>query len=297
MNKKTGFTLAEVLVTVGLIGVISALTIPTLAYNYRGKVLEQQFRAAYSDIKEIGSRINSEKGDVGTFAYKCVYGKTNCNDPKKARKGTRDWAEAFVKYLPGGGPFNETADSSNNISAAMKKIYKDAGAPQGPLWFDAARANTSPGIVCDNGGIWTDSKGRIYTFNGENQFICVDINGTAAPNRMNIDTFIFKPMTAQEVAIWVYNDPNNLDKYSGQIIPCDMNKISGDNWGNKMPSQTGYVKGSGSAVDWCPFNEPIENIAVMTKDRTGKITANGKSARGKTMTLSNNYWKDYINYK
>lgn len=289
INKKCGFTLAEILIVVALIGAIGALTIPTLAYNYRGKVLEQQFRAVYSDIKEIGSRINYEKGDVGTFAYNCVYG----------GGGTLKWAEEFVKYLPGGGPFNKDVNSGNGISAAMQKIYKEAGAPQGPLWFDSNRANQSPGIVCDNGGIWLDAKGRIYTFNAENQFICVDINGTAPPNRMNIDTFIFKPMTAQEVAIWVYNDPDHISNYSGQIVPCDMNKISGDNWGNKMPNQiaNGYWKGSGSAIDWCPFNEPIENIAPMTKDRAGNVTGNSKSAKGKTMTMSNNYWKDYIDYK
>ena len=35
LNKKSGFTLAEIMVTLGLIGAISAITIPTLAYNYR----------------------------------------------------------------------------------------------------------------------------------------------------------------------------------------------------------------------------------------------------------------------
>lgn len=45
LNKKSGFTLAEIMVTLGLIGAISALTIPTLAYNYRSKVLEEQFRS------------------------------------------------------------------------------------------------------------------------------------------------------------------------------------------------------------------------------------------------------------
>lgn len=51
INKKRGFTLAEVLVTLGLIGAISALTIPTLAFNYKAKVLEEQFRSTYSDVR------------------------------------------------------------------------------------------------------------------------------------------------------------------------------------------------------------------------------------------------------
>ncbi len=51
-NKKTAFTLAELLVTLGVLGSVAALTLPTIAYNYRGKVLEQQFRSTYSEIKK-----------------------------------------------------------------------------------------------------------------------------------------------------------------------------------------------------------------------------------------------------
>ena len=64
LNKKSGFTLAEIMVTLGLVGAISAMVIPSLAYNYRGKVLEQQFRDTYSEIRQIGSMINYEKGVV-----------------------------------------------------------------------------------------------------------------------------------------------------------------------------------------------------------------------------------------
>ncbi len=56
-------------VTLGLIGAISAITIPTLAYNYRAKVLEEQFRSTYSDIKQIGTMINYQKGDVGEYDF------------------------------------------------------------------------------------------------------------------------------------------------------------------------------------------------------------------------------------
>lgn len=306
-HKKSGFTLAELLIAIGLLGSVAALTIPTLAYNYRGKVLEQQFRSTYSEVKEIGSRMNYENGDVGEFAYKCVYGANfKCGvqtaNGNNAYGGTLRWASEFMSYLSGGAPFNEKANFSNGISGTLQNIYKDAGAPKGPRWFNA---NSTPGIVCDNGGIWTDSKGRLWTFNAENQFVCVDINGTAAPNRMNVDTFIFKPMTAKEVAIYINNenpDDPHVANYSGQFVLCDINKITSDNSGNKMPSQTGYRKGSGSAVDWCYFNEPIENIAAMDwADRLGNKKDTGTSAgpngHRKTLTRNNNYWTDYINYR
>ena len=43
MNKKSGFTLAEVLVTLMIIGVIAAMTIPSLMQNTQ----QQEYKAAY----------------------------------------------------------------------------------------------------------------------------------------------------------------------------------------------------------------------------------------------------------
>ena len=43
MTKRTGFTLAEVLITLGIIGVVAAMTIPTLISNTNGA----QFKSAY----------------------------------------------------------------------------------------------------------------------------------------------------------------------------------------------------------------------------------------------------------
>jgi prepilin-type N-terminal cleavage/methylation domain-containing protein len=46
-----GFTLAEVLVTIGILGVIAALTIPSVVKNYRYKVYSTQLQKAYSQIQ------------------------------------------------------------------------------------------------------------------------------------------------------------------------------------------------------------------------------------------------------
>lgn len=42
--KKFGFTLAEVLITLGIIGVVAAMTIPTLVSKYRQRALETAFK-------------------------------------------------------------------------------------------------------------------------------------------------------------------------------------------------------------------------------------------------------------
>ena len=43
-NKFLGFTLAEVLITIGIIGVVSAITIPNLLTNVRNKDLQAQLK-------------------------------------------------------------------------------------------------------------------------------------------------------------------------------------------------------------------------------------------------------------
>ena len=280
-GKNLGFTLSEILVVLGLIGTISAITIPNLAYNYKSKVLEEQYRATYSEIKEIGSYLNYDKGDVGEYANKI---------------NIASWANEFMSKINGGNKLLNNINSGNGIQAAMANIYREAHTRPGPYAFNL-NDNSSlqkVNIICDNYNIWLDSKGRIWTFNSESRIICVDINGTANPNRLNIDIFAFIPMNAQQVATWVYDDQDNMNNYSGQIVPCDLDKLSSGNLSNKLSTKNEagqYVKGSGGALDACPFFEPVENIAPINGRKPGK------SARNRNVTRANNYWKDYINYK
>ena len=46
-NRNNGFTLAEVLITLGIIGVVAALTIPTLVANYQKKVTVTKVKKVY----------------------------------------------------------------------------------------------------------------------------------------------------------------------------------------------------------------------------------------------------------
>ena len=51
-NKKA-FTLAEVLITLGIIGIVAAMTMPVLIAKYRSKVLETQFKKRYSEVSQV----------------------------------------------------------------------------------------------------------------------------------------------------------------------------------------------------------------------------------------------------
>lgn len=52
VKKQAGFTMSEVLITLGIVGIIAAMTLPQLIKNYQHKVLQTQFQKAYAKIQE-----------------------------------------------------------------------------------------------------------------------------------------------------------------------------------------------------------------------------------------------------
>lgn len=62
--KKQGFTLAEVLITLGIIGVVAALTIPSLVSKYRKHVVETSLKKSYSVLSQILERSKADNGDA-----------------------------------------------------------------------------------------------------------------------------------------------------------------------------------------------------------------------------------------
>ena len=61
--EKTAFTLAEVLITLGIIGVVAALTLPALIQNNRNKELQTGLKKAYSVISQALDMYQAETGE------------------------------------------------------------------------------------------------------------------------------------------------------------------------------------------------------------------------------------------
>ena len=72
MNKKSGFTLAEVLVTLMIIGVIAAMTIPSLQEDARRRGYVAGCKKAYSTITNAVTLTEQNEGPLRTW---------NWNDP------------------------------------------------------------------------------------------------------------------------------------------------------------------------------------------------------------------------
>ena len=68
-GKNAAFTLAEVLITLGVIGVVSAITIPFIINNYRRIAYPTQLKAVYSKLLVAQKTINDEYGTPDTWRF------------------------------------------------------------------------------------------------------------------------------------------------------------------------------------------------------------------------------------
>ena len=59
---KIAFTLAEVLITLGIIGVVAALTLPSVVAHYKEKVLVTQVKKAYSEMQNALKMYSAQNG-------------------------------------------------------------------------------------------------------------------------------------------------------------------------------------------------------------------------------------------
>ena len=62
--KTKGFTLAEVLVTLGIIGVVSAMTVPTLMQNYQKKSYVTQLHKVYNEFSQAALQVVTDRNAV-----------------------------------------------------------------------------------------------------------------------------------------------------------------------------------------------------------------------------------------
>ena len=63
------FTLAEVLVTLGVIGIVAAMTLPALIGNYKKKENVALLKKAYTEISQALSRSEADYGTMDTWNF------------------------------------------------------------------------------------------------------------------------------------------------------------------------------------------------------------------------------------
>ena len=164
---KAAFTLAEVLITLAIIGVVAALTIPTLLNNYNDKVLETKYKKAIN-IMTNGFKLmmaNEQVFGVKDLAIMQCYD-IDCylDEYKKVFKIVRDNSSPDIMQAFG---------DEYTIPIDNQKISFAGNEEQAPL-FQTADGISYMGVP-QNGEI------RFYA----------DLNGRSEPNTFGKDMFMF----------------------------------------------------------------------------------------------------------
>ena len=66
-ERRVAFTLAEVLITLGIIGVVAAMTLPTLIQTYKKRVVETRLQKVYSVMNQAITSSTVDNGETETW--------------------------------------------------------------------------------------------------------------------------------------------------------------------------------------------------------------------------------------
>ncbi len=188
MKKLYGFTLAEVLITLGIIGIVAAMTLPALIQKNKRAELQNGLKTGYSLLQQALQRMNADNG----------YPVIPANYPYRTFKNE------FIKYFDNpidcqwGGDQGTTAsilcgsgdkiyDDGGNYSQEIQNIYKT---------YNKA-SNTISSVPLDDGQ-FVLKNGMLVMIENQNTgkiFISIDINSiTKKPNIWGQDLFTFQIM-------------------------------------------------------------------------------------------------------
>ena len=116
--KKHAFTLAEVLITIGILGIISALTIPNIIGNYRKKVVVMRLEKLYSILNQAIIYSEAKNGACSTWNWGSV------NEARNPEFQENWWNTYFADYIP-----NVTSIKTNkNVTGSYMVFFKDGTA-------------------------------------------------------------------------------------------------------------------------------------------------------------------------
>lgn len=115
---KRAFTLAEVLITLGIIGIVAALTMPALIGNYRKKQTVTQLKKVYSALQQSILMSQNEYGDItdwdwslNSYDFFMKYLAYNFTVLKNCGNKQGCW-NSKGGYMPKGGVYNDNPSTS-----------------------------------------------------------------------------------------------------------------------------------------------------------------------------------------
>lgn len=164
-NYKIAFTLVEVLITLGIIGIVAAMTIPNIINFFQEQVLLTQFKKVYTELSQAYIMASREYGTADNWtSQQEIY--TN-----------------LKQYL------NVAQDCSNNVGCFPNMYYNGLkGSP------------TTVNLYLNNSN-WYKlrlTNGTSITTSTNLSSLIIDINGDKNPNQFGYDVFYLSLSTKNE---------------------------------------------------------------------------------------------------
>ena len=179
MKKREAFTLAEVLITLGIIGVVAALTIPTLVNNYRKKQFETGLKKEYSVLLQA---LDMYKQDNETPLKK--------EDTDQSGGEFKNKIQPYLKIL---------VDCGNNQASSKAKCVPNGYYTQDKKYtYKTYSGNIARETLFDDGQIILNDGSHLLFENpggGSAVYVSIDVNGyKKLPNKWGEDVFTFQLM-------------------------------------------------------------------------------------------------------
>ncbi len=205
--KRVAFTLAEVLITLGIIGVVAALTLPSVINKVQNIVLKNQFKKAYSNLQNAINLVQKDEPIACWYWDHNPYPLAECISWNEY--GTCiGWTTLPPDYS---GMTQDCNTFYENLRKALNTIkYCENNALKNGCITDAYRgidkveADKNPDVKQDPDQIFSDNniktKYRVFItsdnvlymhWDQQWPWFAFDINGHKGPNKWGHDIFTF----------------------------------------------------------------------------------------------------------
>ena len=168
-SRKIAFTLAEVLVTLGIIGVVSAMTVPTLMQNYQRQSYVTQLHKTYNEMSQALLRYQTDKNAINLT---------------EAGMTSQDAVNDFIKT------YFKTVQECGTVNSCFASSYKTLSGATLPTYYftmQNVKAYVLANGVSVRPGYNTD---ECAASNGVRIVaVAIDINGKKGPNIGGRDLF------------------------------------------------------------------------------------------------------------
>ena len=171
-KRKAAFTLAEVLITLGIIGVIAAMTLPVLIADYQKKVVETRLIAFYSKINQAYRMSYAENGDT-------VYWVTD--NKTYSYEEMLDWLEKYIfPYMRHYDAWECTAEGQVGVCVTI---------PDGSLYWFSIDKRGQDVIYFPNGNLEKTGPRHRFQFNFSKRI--ADYDASEKQSMDFLDPYIF----------------------------------------------------------------------------------------------------------